>query len=120
VIVNWYGTPVCRMGIADFKKESCGMHVRTGGENHMLRVLVQSIFTALLILSVRWYPMQEMLFWVAVVAVLCGFGTIVVALISWLRQTVRRGYRWIQTKSQSISRPGMAPIAEQRHLSHIP
>src|SRR5712664_3805105 len=91
------------MGIADFKKGSCGMHVRTGGENQMLRVLVQWIFAALLILSVRWYPMQEMLFWVVVVAVLCGFGTIVVALISWLRQTVRRGYRWIQTKSQYIS-----------------
>jgi hypothetical protein len=72
----------------------------------MLRVLVQSIFAAFLILSARWYPMQEMLFWVAVVAVLCGFGTIVVALVSWLRQTVRRGCR-------RISRPGMAPIAEQ-------
>jgi len=86
----------------------------------MLRALVQSTFAALLILSARWYPIQEMLFWVAVVAVLCGFGTIVVAVISGLRQTVRRGCRWIQTKSQRISRPGMAPIAEQRHLSHIP
>jgi hypothetical protein len=62
----------------------------------MLRALVQSTFAALLILSARWYPMQEMLFWVAVVALLCGFGTIVVALVSWLRQTVRRGCRWIQ------------------------
>jgi hypothetical protein len=86
----------------------------------MLRTLVRSTFAALLILSVRWYPMQEMLFWVGVVAVLCGFGTVVVALVAWLRQTVRRGCRWIQTKSQRISRPGMAPIAEQRHLSHIP
>jgi hypothetical protein len=79
----------------------------------MLRALVQSTFAALLILSARWYRMQEMLFWVAVVAVLCAFGTIVVALVSCLRQTVRHGCRWIQTKSQRISRPGMAPIAEQ-------
>ena len=78
------------------------------------------MLAVLLIFAVRWYPMQEMLFCVAVVAVLCAAGTIVVALISWLRQTARRGYRWIQTKSQRISRPAMAPIAEQRHLSHIP
>ena len=86
----------------------------------MLRTLGQSMLAVLLIFAARWYPMQEMLFWVAVVAVLCGAGTIVVALIFWLRQTVRHGYRWIQTKSQRISRPDMAPIAEQRHLSHIP
>jgi hypothetical protein len=86
----------------------------------MLRTLGQSMLAVSLIFTVRWYPMQEMLFWVAVVAVLCAAGTMIVALIFWLRQTARRGYRWIQTKSQRISRPGMGPIAEQRHLSHIP
>jgi hypothetical protein len=86
----------------------------------MLRALGQSMLAVVLIFSARWYPIQELLFWVAIVAVLCGLGTIVIAVISWLPQIIRRGFRGIQRRSRGISRPSMAPIATCDMLSHLP
>ena len=81
----------------------------------MLRMVGQSMIAVVLIYSVKLYVMQELLFWLAVVAVLCGFGAVVVAMVSWLRQIMQRGFRRIQTRSRTIFRPDTSRIAHGRH-----
>jgi hypothetical protein len=81
----------------------------------MLRMVGQSMLAVVFIYSVKLYVMQELLFWLAMVAVLCAFGTIVIAVVSWLRQMIRRGFRRIQTRPRGVFRTGTARIAHGRH-----
>ena len=81
----------------------------------MLRMVGQSMIAVVLIYSVKLYVMQELLFWLAIVAVLCGFGTLVIAVVSWLRQIMQRGFRRIQTRSRTIFRTDTSRIVHGRH-----
>ena len=83
----------------------------------MRRTLGLSMFAVLLIYSARLYIMQELFFFLGIVAVLCGFGAVVVAVIVWARQIARRGLRWILMRTRRI--PDIARFATGEIRSHI-
>ena len=81
----------------------------------MLRALGQSMLAVVFIYSIKLYVMQELLFWLTIVGVLCAFGTIVIGLVFCLRQMIQRGSRRIQTRSRGILRTGGTRFAHGRH-----
>ena len=85
----------------------------------MLRAVGQLMLAVVLIYSARLYAVQEVLFWVAIAAVLCAVGTVAVAVVWYIGQIVRRGFRRIQARTQSISWTSKARIATGNLLNHI-
>lgn len=85
----------------------------------MLRALGQLMLAVVLIYSARLYAMQELLFWIAIAAVLCAVGTILVAVVSCVCQIVRTGFGRIQARTKSISWTSKARIATGNILNHI-
>jgi flagellar biosynthesis component FlhA len=81
----------------------------------MLRTMGQVMLTVLFIYSTKLYVMQELLFWLAIVAVLCAFGAIVIAVVFWLLQMIRSRSQRIQTRSRGIFRTATARIAHGPH-----